>query len=148
MQKLTFDQRKEHLESNQQLKKNREKFSEKSEVELFAVLNKHNYTFEKEFLYWDDGMLTNKGYYQDSKFRWAIVQVKLLKNKEFIRQPTIDMMITMIREMQALQKALDSSIPQSQPRNSDRYPIQDLESDADDWASRDTDSYSDRLREH
>ncbi|MDO4714507.1 MAG: hypothetical protein Q4B28_07935 [bacterium] len=153
MLKLSYDQRNNFLDQPDQhntktLREQLIKNNKKHKEEIFRILTAHHYNdFSKLKVFNADTLqreTTNS--YQDTKFKRVLANISKIKNVNYLTEKTIKPMITLIKTMQALDKALNSTTPQSKPLQTPLYSPEI--SDSYQESENKNYDYSDRLRMH
>lgn len=111
-EKLTFDSRQEHLKENTQLNQNWKKITKKDSEKIFNILNQRyntNFELRKRDSYFEE----KYRFYYDTKFYYALKNIKELLNKKTLQYKTIDKIINFVKEIEILQEALNTKKPAS-----------------------------------
>lgn len=152
--KLSLQERKAYLEHNAEHKniwKDLTKTKQNLEEKIFEVLSKYEYkNFNKAKVYNadTDTFEDSTRYYEDNKFRWAIQQIKILRNTKWVNANTIQKMKQTILALQAAEAALNSSVPTSPPTQISTTKEIITNKRTDNQEEPETDDYSNRLRMH
>ena len=119
MTKLTYEARENHLDKQSELKEAWENITKKKKgcnkdqssirKEIFDVLSKKNYNTSFETRQRDSYYQENYRYYHDTNFYSALKTIKTILEKKTLQSKTIDKIISFIKEIEALKKALDTS---------------------------------------
>lgn len=151
MLKLNFNQRTTYLSQQPESKILREKLiknTKQKQEEIFNILTAHRYdNFDKKKVFNADTLQREtSNSYEDKKFRRALAKLREIRNNKYLTEKSIKPMITLIKTMQALDAALNTGHPQSNPEETPLLSNakNPLHTDPD----KETDSYSDRLRMH
>ena len=119
MTKLTYEARENHLDKQSELKEAWENITKKKKgcnkdqssirKEIFDVLSKKNYNTSFETRQRDSYYQENYRYYHDTNFYSALKTIKTILEKKTLQSKTINKIISFIKEIEALKKALDTS---------------------------------------
>lgn len=119
MTKLTYEARENHLDKQSKLKEAWENITKKKKgcnkdqssirKEIFDVLSKKNYNTSFETRQRDSYYQENYRYYHDTNFYSALKTIKTILEKKTLQSKTIGKIISFIKEIEALKKALDTS---------------------------------------
>ena len=119
MTKLTYKARENHLDKQSELKEAWENITKKKKgcnkdqssirKEIFDVLSKKNYDTSFETRQRDSYYQENYRYYHDTNFYSALKTIKTILEKKTLQSKTINKIISFIKEIEALKKALDTS---------------------------------------
>lgn len=109
MTKLTYEAREKHLEKNPEQQTEWKRISKKTGKEIFNVLSKQDYDTSFEIRQRDTYFQESYRYYHDTDFYFALKTIKNILEKKTLQNKTIDKIISFIKEIEALKKALDTS---------------------------------------
>lgn len=109
MTKLTYETREKHLEKNSEQQTEWKKITKKTGKEIFDVLSKQDYDTSFEIKQRDTYFQESYRYYNNVDFYFALKTIKNILGKTKLRDKTIDKIISFIKEIEGLKKALDTS---------------------------------------